>query len=323
METLNEILLITVTASWLNVALYTFELVLCWRYFTRPARPFVHKIGVVVLVIGDTICTVATSVDVCLAVLRLPITNLRLVLAPLAVEIFATYVSSVVSQAFLCNLFFVLTGNKVVAGMLVILIATHLGFSWASAIIIVKTSEPGGMAFTTTTVGAVSCAATDIIIAVCLAWKFWKMMSRTSRETSTRSLVRRILILTVSSGAICAGNTLLMMILLLKSSPAFEFFFSCQGRVYALTILGNFLVGTPATRSQDETRSSLRLGTSTGNNVIMFRRTDTVVRAEDAASPTNPPKSADPLRGNSHTRHESLQLDELALGRRHNKADSE
>ncbi|KAJ6537002.1 hypothetical protein B0H19DRAFT_1182351 [Mycena capillaripes] len=327
-ESLNEVLLIMVVSSWLNIALYTLEIVLCCRYFARPSRPLVHKIGVATLIVFDTVCTVAIGFGVCMAALRLPITNLALFLSPLATQIITTYISAVIAQLFLCNLLFILTGNKIVAGGMWILIFLHLGFSWASAIMSLTTLNLGGITFTTTTVGAVLCAATDIIIATSLAWKFWRMMAGTMREHSTRSLLRRVLILSVSSGAICAGNTLLMMILLLRGSEFSEFFFACQGRVYALTLLGNFLVGIPA-RSQDETRASQRL-TGLGTSVVVFR----TMAAETSASPPNSPKlsgnrlmlrsptSATPLGQNDHS-DETLQLEEFPLGSMHRKVDSQ
>ncbi|KAJ6464837.1 hypothetical protein C8R45DRAFT_1219786 [Mycena sanguinolenta] len=312
----NGILLISVISSWLNIALYTLELVLCVRYFQRPSRPRIHQIGVGALIIFDTLCTAATCTNAGAAVVPLPTTSFRLLLLPLAIQIITTYISSMISQLFLCNLFFVLTGSKMVTGAMLVLIFVHLAFSWASAVIMLKDGSAMGFSFTATTVGAISCAATDVIIAVCLAWKFWRMMAGTNSKDrrSTRNLLRRILILTVSSGAICAGNTLLMMILLLKDSAGFDFFFSCQGRVYALTLLGNFLVGIP-TRIQEETRASVRFdGSFTGT--LMFRIDHTNTDSpENALSPTgNPPKSPDPL----WARHESVRLEELPT---HSKAN--
>ncbi|KAJ6535515.1 hypothetical protein B0H19DRAFT_1079987 [Mycena capillaripes] len=261
---------IIVVSSWLNTALYTLELVLCMRYFTRPSRPYLHKIGVAIIVCVDFICSLAIGVGVCFSVMRQPPMNIRLFLAPLSTEILTTYISAAVAQLFLCHLFFVLTGNKIIASLQLILILVHLGFSWASAITSLTTLNLGGIAFTTTTIGAVLCATTDVSIATCLAWKFWAMMANTTCENSTRTTFRRIGILSVSSGAICASNTLLMMILLLKGSEGFQIFFACQGRVYALTILGNLLVGIPA-RGQEEPRQRQHPETSFSGAVVVFR----------------------------------------------------
>ncbi|KAJ7249789.1 hypothetical protein B0H12DRAFT_1324419 [Mycena haematopus] len=318
-ESQEEALLIIVIASWLNVVLFTLEVVLCVRYFGRPSRSLVHKTGVGVLIFVDTVCSMATCLNVVFAVL--PPKNIRLFFAPVSVQIITTYISSIISQLFLCNLFFILTGKKIVAGTIVILILVHLAFSWASAIILLKSPLQGASNLTATTVGAVSCAATDIVIATCLAWKFWTMMAGTRQYHSTRSLLRRILILSVCSGAICAGNTLLMMILLLKTSDVFAFFFACQGRVYALTLLGNFLVGIPG-RTEEETRPSLRLGTSIMNTTtVIFRDRSDENAAEAAVSPMNARKSADPVRP-TDDRDESLPLEDLPLGRIHDKSDA-
>jgi hypothetical protein len=94
-----------VLSSWLNIALYTLEIVLCWRYFGRPNRPLAHKIGVGLMVLADTACTAAVGVDVIMAALQLPFQS---VFAPLAIQILMTYISSVVSQLFLSNLFYLL-----------------------------------------------------------------------------------------------------------------------------------------------------------------------------------------------------------------------
>ncbi|KAJ6558790.1 hypothetical protein DFH09DRAFT_1485881 [Mycena vulgaris] len=245
MDSAAAFLLLSLVSSWLNLVLYTAELFLCRQYLQRRGRPLSHQLGVVALVVFDTICTLSTLVSVAFATVPIQTTNIRLLLAPTSITILATYSSAAIAQLFLCTLFFQLTKSTVVVGLLILLIAVHCAFSFASAIMVLTTMSMFGMAFTATTVGAISCAATDICIAFCLAYKFWKMLHSTGPATSTRSLVRRILILTISSGAMVASTTLIMMILFLCASPAFQFFFLCQGRVYALTILGNFLLGIP------------------------------------------------------------------------------
>ncbi|KAJ6534205.1 hypothetical protein B0H19DRAFT_1271932 [Mycena capillaripes] len=154
-----------VMSSWLNLALYTLELMLAARYLVLPARPFAHKIAVVGLLCADTVCTIATGFSVCLVLVPMKITNFRLLMAPLMVAIITTYVSSAVTQLFLCNVLYRLTKSKAVTGAVLILIFAHLGFSWASAILTVTTEKLGGIVVTTTAIGAIICAATDISIA--------------------------------------------------------------------------------------------------------------------------------------------------------------
>jgi len=92
-------------------------------------------------------------------------------------------------------------------------------------------------------VGAITCGINDLLIASCLGYELFKLKA----QTSNSSVLHRVFILSITSGAIVATTTLLMMILFLKGNIAFDFFFSCQGRIYALTLLLNFLSGTSST----------------------------------------------------------------------------
>ncbi|KAJ7726596.1 hypothetical protein B0H14DRAFT_3002085 [Mycena olivaceomarginata] len=90
------------------------------------------------------------------------------------------------------------------------MIFVHLGLSWASGLLFLRRERRiDGIRWR---------AATDVIIAVSLAWIFWRMMCQSSPERETRSLLRRILILAICSGAICATNTVLMAVFLLNGS---------------------------------------------------------------------------------------------------------
>ncbi|KAJ7688169.1 hypothetical protein B0H17DRAFT_1203174 [Mycena rosella] len=198
-----------------------------------------------VMVLADTACTLATCAEVNLSLIafRDDRSSVEL-LKPLPVVIVSTYTTALVEQFFLCKLYFLLTGNTFVSVLLAIAVLTHTGLSFASATLLLD-AQAVKVADLTTIIGATSCAATDIVIASCLSFKFWQMMSFTLVEGSTRSMVRRIAILTISSGAVVASSTLIMVILLFNLSPVFQVFLTCQGRVYALTLLGNFFVGTP------------------------------------------------------------------------------
>ncbi|KAJ6534193.1 hypothetical protein B0H19DRAFT_1271921 [Mycena capillaripes] len=283
---LATILILLVVSSWLNVAFYTLELMLAVRYFTRPSRPLAHKVAVGILLGFDGVCTLAISVDVCLAVVRTSTKNFRAVLAPLSVAIITTYVSAVVTQLFLCNLFYILTRNKFSRRNLVRGHRCHHCRVAVLEILVDVGAEPR---------------------------EFDEESPPTSVDShcQLRSHLR--------------GNTLLMMILLLKGSPVFDFFFTCQGRVYALTILGNFLVGIPSS-NRDETTPSQRFWRSTHSSAVMFHIPGTPNPKDNA----NGSKStSDRLRSTTsgsapHNQpHESLHLADLALGSRHSESDLE
>ncbi|KAJ7231108.1 hypothetical protein C8J57DRAFT_1385556 [Mycena rebaudengoi] len=83
------------------------------------------------------------------------------------------------------------------------------------------------------------------MIAAALLYTFIRMDVSAFRG-STHSLLRRLIALFFSSDVIVASGTILSMILMLNGKSAYLLFFYSQGRVYALTILGNFAVGVPA-----------------------------------------------------------------------------
>ncbi|KAJ7845425.1 hypothetical protein B0H14DRAFT_976384 [Mycena olivaceomarginata] len=233
---------VQLASSWANMMLYMLEIVMCLRYFQRSTfRPLSHKIGVGAIILFDTVCTMSVDADVFMTFLvflgKEPFFTLSV---PTSLTIFMTYSTAVIEQFFLCHLYFIITRKRAVSLFLVLLGLVHLGFSFAAAIML-QTAPTNLSVFTITAVGAITCGVTDLLIASCLGYELFKLRRS---HSSNSSLLRRIFILSITSGAIVASTTLLMMILLLKGDIAFEFFFSCQGRVYALTLLVNFLSGT-------------------------------------------------------------------------------
>ncbi|KAJ7869965.1 hypothetical protein B0H13DRAFT_2062335 [Mycena leptocephala] len=124
----------------------------------------------------------------------------------------------VVVLLFLCVMYFTLTMKRVISAILVSSIVVHLVFSYVSAILMLTNSM--GWAILFSKIGAISCAVTDSMIAAALLYTFIRMEKSTSREST--------------------------------HSPIFPLFFFSQGRVYALTILGNFALGTPGPRTTTE-----------------------------------------------------------------------
>jgi hypothetical protein len=100
---------VLLASSWLNVSLYTLELVLCRRYFLRPNRPLLYRVGVGALIFFDTICTLTICINACLVALDLtPNAHSVALQSPMAITVFSTFLSAAVEQAILCHLFFTL-----------------------------------------------------------------------------------------------------------------------------------------------------------------------------------------------------------------------
>ncbi|KAF8215052.1 hypothetical protein K438DRAFT_2008534 [Mycena galopus ATCC 62051] len=233
---------VELASSWVNMMLFMLEIVMCLRYFQRSTfRPLQHKIGVGAIIFFDTLCTISINVDVFATFLvfiqkESPVA----LLAPSALTILFTYSTAVIEQFFLCHLYFIITRKRIVSLGLAFLGLVHVGLSFSAAIMLL-TSPTNHSLSAITGAGAIACGITDLLIAGCLAYELFKIRRS---QSSKSGVLRRVFILSVSSGVVVASTTILMMILFLKGDIAFEFFFSCQGRVYALTLLLNFLSGT-------------------------------------------------------------------------------
>ncbi|KAJ7088231.1 hypothetical protein C8R43DRAFT_1244814 [Mycena crocata] len=256
-------------ASWINCMLYTAEIVTMVQYFQQRSRSILHRLSVCAIFVFDTICTGAICAEVYVSVLATPCKALpvytEFTTGTLATELFSTYATASSVQLFMCYLYFVITKKRLIAGILVFPVAFHTVFSYLSAILVVANNSPfpTRLAFLTSEhvpffvtraaprlstvvrIGAISCAITDILIASSLLYTLIRMEITSAIRRSTKSLLHRLMILIFTSGAVVASCTLASMICLLSFNPAYPLFFFTQGRVYSLTLLGNFILGMP------------------------------------------------------------------------------
>ncbi|KAJ7243072.1 hypothetical protein C8J57DRAFT_1525961 [Mycena rebaudengoi] len=251
--------------------LYTLELTLSWQYFSRPGRPLTHRMGMGALVLFDTISTLVVCATSYLAIFHGRPSPEDMILWPLSVNIFLTYSSSAVEQIFMCNIFYSLTRNLLVTVVLLTMVLAHVGLSFTSAgALLAPGVGPANMKLSVLTnmLGSILCAATDVFIALALGYKCWKIMGSLNTDDSrdTRSFLRRLFILFLSSGIIVAATTLMIMTLILTGSPAFVLFSPCQGRIYSVTILANFLLGILFHQNTSTTDPA-----DLGSNTIVFR----------------------------------------------------
>ncbi|KAJ6585522.1 hypothetical protein B0H19DRAFT_1109890 [Mycena capillaripes] len=268
----NSILLIS---SWVNILFFMLEVILIVKYFRRPNRPLWHKIGVGMFLLSDTACTISICAQVYLTLLVFPCVDISRVFLnslywPISITILSTYATASIEQAFLCYLFYSLTKRRTITGFLVFTIFFHLGFSWASAALVLKERGPGGKAFTATSIGAISCAVTDVLVAVALGCTFYRLESRVVKGRVIQSILRRLGVLTLTSGFVVASITLVAVINLMLGSSVYVLFFFCQGRAYALTILANFLLGLPTNATEPAATSASSRRTNSNPTGVVF-----------------------------------------------------
>ncbi|KAJ7650946.1 hypothetical protein FB45DRAFT_889183 [Roridomyces roridus] len=254
-------------APWINCMLYMLEIVLIARYFQHArSRPRLARAGVILMFLFDTVCTIGVCGE---AYYSLLVLSFDQIYHYTAVLLFSTYGTASIEQLFLCYIYFLLTKNRVITMFLIVPIFVHLGASYASAILVLKTNSPLGPAFMATKIGAISCASTDVLVASALMFTFIRMDITSAARPSTRHLLRRLVIMSFTSGVVVASTTLCVMIFLLKNNPVYLLFFYSQGRIYALTILTNFLIGLPNPAGTSQTTGATPVTVPVTN--VVFR----------------------------------------------------
>ncbi|KAJ6472445.1 hypothetical protein C8R45DRAFT_1164063 [Mycena sanguinolenta] len=238
--------------TWINCILFTLELTLAMRYFQRSSRPLLHRVGIAAMVMADILCTFAICAQIYMLVPCQPTCGHQTYsLEALAVIICSTYATASIAQLFLCNLYFILTRRRMISAILIFTVVVHL-HGLAGIFVCIgdfdrrkRISLGLGLidhqSETQRRIGAISCAVTDSMIAAALLDTFIRLDKASAFRVSTHNLLRRLIIVSFSSGVIVASTTLISLILTLNGKP---------GRVYALTILGNFAVGAREQKTQ-------------------------------------------------------------------------
>ncbi|KAJ7494909.1 hypothetical protein FB451DRAFT_1550596 [Mycena latifolia] len=255
--------------SWLNCMFYAVELFLTIRYLHRSSHSLLHKTGVGSMLVFDTICTAAIFVRVYNVFLGFPLNvqpHNSSITNTIGVIILSNYGTASLEQLFLCCLYFNLTKRRFITAFLLLNIVVHLGFSYASAILVLHFRTATASATTATKVGAMTCCATDIMIAAALLSTFIRIEAEAGSEQKRHSILRRLTVLIFTSGVAVASVTLFMIVLMLKQNPAYTAFFFIQGRLYALTIVGSsYAVHKSPESTLTLTNMSLPTAIATGN----------------------------------------------------------
>ncbi|KAI3615183.1 hypothetical protein WG66_003493 [Moniliophthora roreri] len=190
----------------------------------------------------------------------------------LPATILLTYTSSLIEQCFYVHRYWKISRNIFMTLIIVVFIVTHVVFGFISGIWTAIRPQIGfSFAVTATTVAAVLCSATDLVIAVCMAWK---LKSIRTTYAQTQSLIRRMTIQAVTNGIITSTATIIMLVLLFTTiNGRFYVLFASLGRLYTLTVLINFIVlrGSKEETSRviSRTRSTRTRTATAGDPVAM------------------------------------------------------
>lgn len=223
-------------ALWINILLYSVELVMAFLYFNRYRNDTrIIRFMIISLVLADTVGTIAACATAWLSVItysNVPI-NYNFWTAP--IRTFASAISATLERSFLVYRVLSISGSKLICGFLMILVVIQSSFCMIAGIAIAIQPEfKSGLVTIVTTISFCFAVAVDFSIAVALIWQLNKF---TSIFESTKSLIRRITIQAISTGSFVAVINIVFIILFWTASPEFLILSGILGRLYLLTVL--------------------------------------------------------------------------------------
>ncbi|KAK7451307.1 hypothetical protein VKT23_012649 [Stygiomarasmius scandens] len=244
-ENLDDRLGSILIGAWINVMLYTMEIIQVYRYFRDyPADKRISKLTVISVILTDTICTTSTLITCYLyGVLHWGDEQfIRQQTVTIPSYLLSTGITATIVQIFLLNRYWQLTKRKIVSQLIALMIfISFLGCIGSSVVIAAQphyTNRNGLYMIYLSNVWLLASAVTDIFIAVAL---FIRLLSAEVQYDSSKRLVRRLCALSLKTGSLTAVSALAPLIGFWYN-PASNIcigFGSSLGRVYALTLLYN------------------------------------------------------------------------------------
>ncbi|KIY64844.1 hypothetical protein CYLTODRAFT_492794 [Cylindrobasidium torrendii FP15055 ss-10] len=284
--------------SWFNTMFYMLELYLAYTYFSTFKKDnSIIKGAVGFNVIADTVGTANNCACIYLYTITHWGDKAYILTQNWAVP---TYVilsglSAFVVQLFLVYRFWSLSKNWLATPFLGLCACSAFAGAIANGITVTQHSAYAerGANVKTVTIWLVCSAASDILIALALVWKF---QSTNTTFSQTKSLIQRLTYTAIQTGSVTTVLATLCLILFLidPASNITVGFGFCLGRVYTLTMLFNLNTrsrsrGLNDSSSQGMSHQSahnesygLRQNTNKTNGGISVHRT-AVVRIDDGS----------------------------------------
>ncbi|TFK67734.1 hypothetical protein BDN72DRAFT_82792 [Pluteus cervinus] len=278
----------TIVASWLNLVLYTIELVLALRYLTSYGIHGPRRFNLVVylLAVNGMLATVSNCAVSWQYMVQSPGILPAVHTWPLSATMFSNLVAATTEQIFLVHRFYVLSGKLYLSASVLILILAHTSVTMVTAIdLLVHPFYGHPLCIITMTVGFCISAAIDVVIPLLLVGDLRKIQTS---SMWTQGLIRRICLHSLSTGGAVAVTEVLVIVLFWLQSPYLQVFTAALGRLYGLTIFVNLLVCQRSTNSAIAERTitgdlttSVGIDTSqtghTGNLTSMFEHKNSLL----------------------------------------------
>ncbi|KAK0421520.1 hypothetical protein EV421DRAFT_1968638 [Armillaria borealis] len=159
-----------------------------------------------------------------------------------------TFSSASIAQAFFCYRHWTIARNKWITGWIIVLVIAYMILNLVSIIHVIIYSMV--LVSAIPLVISALCALTDLTIAFSLAWTCLRIETP---YTSTRNVLRRVIVQALTCGFTTAISTTLMTIFLFTFWNACYSLFSVLGRIYSLTVLSTLILLKVMHRSDPST----------------------------------------------------------------------
>ncbi|KAH8926524.1 hypothetical protein BT69DRAFT_1347955 [Atractiella rhizophila] len=258
--------------SWVNTALWAFEMALAYLYFKKWTSDFVVlQIAVVLVGVSDTLCTIASQIgvydytishwgqDAYLATQHWPIPT----------YLISTAVTSLIVQTYLCHRYWQLSSNNFVSIVLALLTLVSFGGNIAVCVAVLRYTSylDRNKIIPQVIVWFCTKAATDISICGALIWYLIQSKRRVISE-DRRSLTVQITGHAIETGFVTSLASLAAFILFVRNNNtnASTAVGQSLGRLYGLCLLFNLLYrklilvddpfhqSSPSTTNKDDSR---------------------------------------------------------------------
>ncbi|KAG7095757.1 hypothetical protein E1B28_006463 [Marasmius oreades] len=245
--------------SWANVFLYSMEVTLSAYFFQCHKTNRYQKFSLGGSLFLDTVC----SAVVCYYT-WLRIDDPMIESWSRGIITILTYFVSVCEQLYLVHRYWIIARNRVVVFFVLLGAIVHLVFGFISGLLsLVVPGSVHSYGILSLTIAAVTCAATDLLIAINI---FYATRNIDTINPSTQSLLFRLSIIGISSGIVTATATTLKIILLFTSLRGFAFLFNLVGRIYTLTIVVNCIALERQKNARARSIATENSETQTSNN---------------------------------------------------------
>ncbi|KAJ3893947.1 hypothetical protein GG344DRAFT_74547 [Lentinula edodes] len=275
--------------AWVNLLLYTIELLVgTYFFFKIPGKHAKALVAVALLV--DTISTISVC-QFTWMVLLIPNNSPKAIAEPFLLASLMSSLAATIEESYFAFRLWSITRSKITITILVILIYLPMTLVIASVGLAFNSGVAVDQAklATLNIIASFMGAFTDTMIAVYLVYKL-RTINALQFSYPTKCLIRKIITYTVACGLITALFTIATSVLAFSSVGPFLLFFDCNGRVYTLTILLNFITFHEWRKDYDEKRRSTRNDNDKDNSDFRWKGSTWSRRFRSSQSSTTSPR---------------------------------